>query len=201
MKWHDGCNKKPMDYVSYNDYEQRTAGQGVKPKTIQAWKTKKAEPLPSGQNDIIANLEKAQKGQVGRFDTEVRTAALAYAPQGRVPSGVEGDFKFGDVIDMVNPLHHLPLVGMAYRGLTNDTINPISQIVGGAVYGGPVGAITGTVNAIAKIQTGQDVGDHVMEFAGIKNDRNLDDVVMKYQKADLDNMPKPEKIRTITLNS
>lgn len=190
-----------MDFVSYNDHEQRTAGQGAKLNTIQGWKTKKAAPLPASQSNIIANLEKAQKGQVGRFDTEVRTAALAYAPQGRTATGAEGDFKFGDVIDMVNPLHHLPFVGMAYRGLTNDTINPISQIIGGAVYGGPVGAVTGVVNAITKIQTGQDVGGHVMEFAGIKTERSLEDVLAEYEKADLDNMPKPEKIRALSLNS
>lgn len=190
-----------MDYAPHNDYQSRTAGQAGPSNTIQGWKTKKAAPLPASQNDILANLEKAQQGKIGRFDTELRTAALAYAPQAPISSGHEGSFKFGDIVDMVNPLHHVPIVGMVYRGLTDDKIGPMAQIIGGAVFGGPVGAVTGTVNAITKIQTGQDVGDHLMTFSGLKTERNLEEVISRYETVSLDSMPKPEKIQTLRLNS
>lgn len=194
--------------MSHNDYQNRTAGGSGASTTIQAWKSKKAAPLsPSStsQNDILANLEKAQKGKIGRFDSEVRTAALAYAPQTPAPSGAQSDFKFGDVVDIVNPLHHLPIVGMVYRGLTDDKIGPMAQIIGGAAFGGPIGAVTGTINAVTQIQTGKDVGDHVMEFSGLKtglkNERSFEDVISRYEKVDLDNMPKRDKIQSFNLNS
>ncbi len=190
-----------MDYAPYNDYQSRTAGRGPQLNTIQGWKTKKAAPLPASQNEILANLEKAQKGKIGRFDNDVNKAARAYAPQAAVLTGASGSFKFGDLVDMVNPLHHLPVVGMVYRGLTDDKIGPMAQIIGGAVYGGPIGAVAGTVNAVTKMQTGQDVGDHVMGFAGLKTERNLDDVISRYEKVSLESMPKPEKIQTLKLNS
>ena len=49
-------------------------------------------------------------------------------------------FGFLDLIDVVNPLHHIPVVGHIYRKLSGDSINPAMRIGGGALFGGPLGA-------------------------------------------------------------
>lgn len=153
-------------------YRIASTSQGV-PKSVQAWKSAKtATPTPLAHQQISNNLEKAATGKVGSFDLELDNA-MAYAASDK-PSVVNNTkqteaFQFADVVDIINPLQHLPVVNMVYRGLTGDTINPMSQIIGSAIYGGPVGAVTGTINAVAQVQTGKDFGDHMLGFAGLTN--------------------------------
>ena len=148
-------------------------------KSVQAWKTKitaaasSIQHITPSEQQILANLEKAAQGRVGSFDIELETN-LAYADAGRkidsrTASEPKENFQFQDVVDVINPLHHIPVVSMVYRGLTGDRLHPVSQIIGGALYGGPVGAVAGTVNAISQVQTGKDLGDHALSFAGIEN--------------------------------
>lgn len=54
----------------------------------------------------------------------------------------EDGFTFGDIIDIVNPLQHIPVVSNIYRKITGDTIAPAMEIAGGALFGGPIGAVT-----------------------------------------------------------
>jgi hypothetical protein len=54
------------------------------------------------------------------------------------PFGDDG-LTFDDVIDVVNPLQHIPVVSTVYRWLTGDTISPAAELAGGALYGGVVG--------------------------------------------------------------
>jgi len=49
------------------------------------------------------------------------------------------DLGAGDFLDILNPLHHVPLVGTAYRHLTGDEIAAPAKLAGAAIYGGPVG--------------------------------------------------------------
>jgi hypothetical protein len=51
---------------------------------------------------------------------------------------------FRDVLDLVNPLQHIPVVGNLYRELTQDTIDPAVRVAGGALFGGPFGALFAT---------------------------------------------------------
>lgn len=166
-----------MDILGSYQTQSRTAGsQASQYKSVQSWKTPKPAPaefqIARAQSNIINNLEKASQGQVGRYDIELKTAN-AYVDSGQRPTikTTDGQFKFRDVVDIVNPLHHIPIVNMVYRGVTNDELHPMSQIIGGALYGGPVGAVTGTANAIAKIQTGKDMGDHALSIAGLNKTR------------------------------
>lgn len=154
-----------------SSYQARTATHQTY-KSIQAWKKPRAVPAQyasqSAKNNIIHNLDKASKGQIGRYNVELNKAH-AYADSGqRIAQNKDNEFRFRDVVDIINPLHHIPVVNMVYRGITNDQLHPVSGIIGGALYGGPVGAVTGTANAITKVQTGKDMGDHALEFAGFK---------------------------------
>ena len=76
----------------------------------------------------------------------------------------ETPFGFGDVLDMINPLHHIPIVGHMYREMSGDEIKPSGQIIGGAVFGGAIGAGAGLVNVIAQAETGKDVSATAFGF-------------------------------------
>ena len=80
--------------------------------------------------------------------------------RGGIDSG-EGEVSFDDLLDLVNPLHHLPVIGTLYRKLTGDTIDGPARILGGLLYGGPVGFAAAAANAVAEEAGGQSAGDAV----------------------------------------
>ena len=83
----------------------------------------------------------------------------------------DDDFGFGDVIDMVNPLHHIPIVSNIYQELTGDTIKAPTKIMGASLYGGPVGMLGGIVKAISQEHMGADLTENAMAFASnLKSD-------------------------------
>lgn len=77
-------------------------------------------------------------------------------------SGKESGFSFSDLLDTVNPLHHIPVVGTLYRAFTGDEIGPVARVAGGTLYGGPVGAAVALANVAVEETTGADLGDHVL---------------------------------------
>jgi hypothetical protein len=76
------------------------------------------------------------------------------------PPQVEGDFM--DLLDIINPLQHIPVVSTIYRAITGDTINPVGNIMGGMLFGGPLGFLSGIGNTLMAQATGGDVGDHLL---------------------------------------
>ncbi len=66
------------------------------------------------------------------------------------------------VIDIINPLQHLPVIGTIYRHITGDTLSPVARIAGGTLYGGPIGAAMGVVNAAVEESSGKDVGENML---------------------------------------
>ncbi len=59
------------------------------------------------------------------------------------------DFSFGDFVDIINPLQHIPIISNIYRSLTGDTVaQPAAQIIGDGLYGGPIGAMVGVITAM-----------------------------------------------------
>ncbi len=73
-----------------------------------------------------------------------------------------GEFDFGDILDVVNPLQHIPVVSSIYRELTGDEIGPAPRIMGGALFGGIVGAVASLVNVLVEDGTGKDLGEHAI---------------------------------------
>ncbi len=127
------------------------------------------------------DLNDRTAGPIPTFGSMVHKAALAaqdmnYLPQGPQASGgatpditYEGEdkeFGFGDVLDIINPLQHLPVIGTLYRKFTGDTINPFSNIVGGALFGGPIGAASGAINLAVKQGTGKDIAENAFSIVG-----------------------------------
>ena len=79
------------------------------------------------------------------------------------PFGDDG-LTFADVLDVINPLQHLPIISTLYRNLTGDTISPGPRIVGDTLFGGPIGAFVGIVNVISESETGRDVGENILAW-------------------------------------
>jgi len=71
-------------------------------------------------------------------------------------------FNFKDLVDIVNPLQHLPVVGTIYRAVTGDELAPAPRVIGGALFGGIAGFVTSLANAVLENETGHDAGDTVL---------------------------------------
>jgi len=63
--------------------------------------------------------------------------------------GADG-FNFGDLIDLVNPLQHVPVLGNLYRRFTGDIAAPAIRVAGGALFGGPLGAAFAAASVMLK---------------------------------------------------
>src|SRR5579863_9908549 len=71
-------------------------------------------------------------------------------------------FGFRDLIDIVNPLQHLPIIGSIYRWVTGDRPGEAAQIAGDALYGGLIGVGIGLASAATEDSQGRDVGEQVI---------------------------------------
>lgn len=70
-------------------------------------------------------------------------------------------FGFGDIVDIINPLQHLPIVATIYRNMTGDKIGFAPRVIGGAIWGRIGGFVSGVVNTLVEFLTGKDVGDYI----------------------------------------
>lgn len=76
----------------------------------------------------------------------------------------ERGMTFGDLLDIVNPLQHIPVVSTIYRAITGDEIGLGARVTGGVLFGGPIGAIMAGVSALVEEATGDDVSGHIASF-------------------------------------
>lgn len=121
------------------------------------------------QDPATADYQKPDNG---------RTAGRAVSHdsgKGASSSNEDGQsWSFFDMLDVINPLQHLPIVGSIYRAVTGDEIKSAARIMGGALFGGPVGAAFGVANAITSEATGGDISDNMMSFMrGEKRHENI----------------------------
>ncbi len=71
---------------------------------------------------------------------------------------------FDDVLDVVNPLQHIPVVGTIYRAITHDQIKTPEKIAGDTLYGGLWGLASSVADTAFEKLTGHNVGDTVLAF-------------------------------------
>src|SRR5204863_6359820 len=75
-------------------------------------------------------------------------------------SSVKEDESFFDhVLDVVNPLQHLPIIGTIYRAITGDKMGRIEKIAGDTLYGGMWGAIASIADVAFESITGKSFED------------------------------------------
>jgi len=85
-------------------------------------------------------------------------------PQVQVPATDDDGLGFDDFLDVINPLQHLPVVGMIYRALSDDQIAPPAQIAGGALFGGLYGFLGALGSVIYEGIAGESVEDTVLSL-------------------------------------
>jgi len=71
----------------------------------------------------------------------------ALGPDEAIP--IPGEITFDEVLRGLNPLHHLPGVGIAYRAVTGEDIHPAMRVLGAGLLGGPLGLVlAGVASAV-----------------------------------------------------
>lgn len=79
-------------------------------------------------------------------------------------------FNFRDLIDIINPLQHIPFVSSLYRNLTGDELSTGARLIGGTALGGVTGSLAGGLMGLAgavsndalEKETGKDLGAHII---------------------------------------
>ncbi len=61
---------------------------------------------------------------------------------------------FRDVLDAINPLNHIPVVSTIYQHAVGHTPSTASNLVGGTLYGGPIGFVASLASEIVDSATG-----------------------------------------------
>ena len=79
--------------------------------------------------------------------------------------GPAGEMSFSDLLDIINPLQHLPVISTIYRAITGDKPGLVSELVGGALYGGPAGLLSAGINAAVADVTGKNDGEMLASIA------------------------------------
>jgi hypothetical protein len=121
-------------------------------------------PDPAGAQRAVGAERKATFAEVAALlnSEDSRKPAAANAAK---PSSFKfwqnEDFGFGDLVDIINPLQHIPIVSTIYRNLTGDQIGPAPRVIGGALWGRVSGLVAGVVNTVVEWFTGKDIGDHI----------------------------------------
>ncbi|HYD66608.1 hypothetical protein [Azospirillum sp.] len=105
-------------------------------------------------------------------------AAQALAPAGPRPdaaprreskalqaSGSGAGLEFGDLLDAVNPLQHLPVVSSIYRETSGDNIGLPARLAGGFLFGGPMGLLGSAALALFEGITGDSPLGHLRTLA------------------------------------
>ncbi len=66
---------------------------------------------------------------------------------------------FHHLLDVVNPLQHLPVIGTIYRAITGEHLDPIEKIAGDTLYGGLWGAVSSIADVAFEAITGKSFED------------------------------------------
>ncbi|HEX3674514.1 MAG TPA: hypothetical protein VHU87_09600 [Rhizomicrobium sp.] len=95
-----------------------------------------------------------------------KASTAAPADTKTASSSASGDGKsfWQDVLDVVNPLQHLPVVGTVYRAITGDKMGDVEKVAGDTLYGGPIGFVSSLADVAFEKLTGKDFGDTVLSL-------------------------------------
>src|SRR5260221_7463305 len=115
----------------------------------------------NGQGSLMDGIDPSQQPERGTYP-------LFTPPAGETDDTArkrawKGDsFSFRDLIDIINPLQHLPVVSTLYRWVTGDAIGALPRIIGDGIYGGPIGLVTRFFNPPGQQESRQDTRAHVL---------------------------------------
>ena len=111
-----------------------------------------------------------------QFVPQISPPSHTAAPQaqggGKAKDGTF-DFSFHDLLSIINPLQHLPVIGTLYRAITGDSIGRAEKIAGDTLYGGVWGAISSVADAAFETVTGKDFGNTVLAMFTGPHDKKV----------------------------
>lgn len=117
-----------------------------------------AAPAPAAPLETVqGNAAYGARGVTAEESLALANGDASSVPKGPSLFGDEG-MTVADFFSIINPLQHLPLVGALYRDLTGDTIKPGGRVLGGMLFGGPMGMVGGAFNAAVENDIGTDTG-------------------------------------------
>ena len=96
----------------------------------------------------------------------VRTESVTSSAVKTADSGAKQDDEgfFGHLLDVVNPLQHLPIIGTIYRAITGDKMGSFEKIAGDTLYGGMWGAISSIADVAFEAITGKSFEDTALSL-------------------------------------
>lgn len=134
--------------------------------------TIRPEPLTPARQDAASAAPSAPTySPTGRASFDQHVASYGMMKVGRyhgrgggndLPGASDGSFALADLLDVINPLQHIPGVSTLYRELTGDTIKPEFKIAGGGVFGGIIGVVGSVIDAVVQTATGKDIGQNML---------------------------------------
>lgn len=156
-----------IDSTLLNAYPGRPAEPGNPSQPTRFYMKRDPDARMAGSMPVWEGHNKTGAPEVrphNNFESALHYAGAETAAGERVDDEADStnSFGFGDLLDIVNPLHHIPLVSHLYEGLTGDEIKPSGRIIGGALFGGFAGAAAGIANVIVEEETGKDVTGNVV---------------------------------------
>ena len=77
------------------------------------------------------------------------------------PKSDGGGF-FHHLLDVINPLQHLPVIGTIYRAITGEHIGAVEKVMGDTLYGGLWGAASSVADLAFEGVTGKSLEDTVL---------------------------------------
>jgi hypothetical protein len=77
---------------------------------------------------------------------------------------------FSDVLDILNPLQHIPIINTLYQHLTGDTEGAVADVAGGTLWTGPLGLVTSLIDLAVKSDTGKSISDNILAWLGFEDD-------------------------------
>lgn len=113
-------------------------------------------------------------------------------------TGADGKSFFENVLDVVNPLEHLPIVSTIYHAITGNQSGDVEKIAGDTLYGGPIGLLSSVADVAFEKITGKDFGDTMLAMVGLggDDDKNSDTKLA----SNTPNKPDAEAAVTAALN-
>ena len=116
-----------------------------------------------GQSPYNALIAATTTGRHISPPTEIALSAPddAESSEGGFDLFGEDGFTFADLVDVVNPLQHIPVVSTMYREAAEDSLDPGSRMLGSTLFFGPIGLASSVVNVLIEQGTGKDIGAHI----------------------------------------
>jgi len=82
----------------------------------------------------------------------------------------DGGPSFSDVLDILNPLQHIPIINTIYQHLTGDTEGAVADVAGGTLWAGPIGLVGSLIDLAVKSDTGKSISDNILSWLGLEDD-------------------------------